>query len=909
MNRFTTTSKRLSAAVALRRRLRETARALLTCAFCLGILSAAGVALSLGAASPVEAGTCIEDADSPGTWHCSSRADRANDLALDIRATSGETLTVRDRGFHHDSQKNSGPAMRITAAAGSNGGSVVLDGNIMQSGRSGDAADTGPQDTVELINESGEAMTATFNGWVFQTSGESALNVQNRSSGDLTVNINLVAKATEADVIEGTAAANAGSTSINIGRNGEIRAPAENGAVSDGIDIDALGNGSLAIANLGAINVGNGAGISVRSRDTGSANRSAGAVSITNAGSIANSAASAMDSQAGIDARHGGSGDIVIENTSTGRVTTSEQTAAAIQAEHFGTGDIEITAGGHISGSGEGINAAVSNSGSGDITITLNSSARVTGAGGTAIQMTGGNTQRLVLNPGFRITGDIAAQSGSRSELELTGATGTGTLDLARFTDLDDQLIKTGAGSWNVTSSAENNRHSVAAVDIMAGALVLRNMHLNVTGSLTNSATIAFNPHNTAPSIDIGGAYQASGDNARLVLNVDFRDDSANVVMVMGAVTGTTSIDLRATGLADPEGEEITLIDATNSADNDDSFALGDFLAGGHSIDHENTEVRRSGDDWVLYAVGRSVGSLAYEHYASVLSHLGQLDPMRARFINRVWANQEGRGAWARVEGMASEIEPSGSTTNSIYEIRDARVRFGFDAPLRAVSGMTAGGNAWLGKSSTDISSAALGSSKIETEAYAFALTAHWSLPDIALYADAQAQYAVFSSDFTSGGSTLASGNGASSFTVSGELGYPVPVGGMIVTPQLQLVWADVDFDDFIDANLTRVSIDDGQTLNSRAGISVERKWMETGETEGSFHAIANLLSSIDGETSAQSTDDGLLVSELEETAVDLGIGVSFLLYETSALSADFNTTQGDEMEEYRGSLGLRFRF
>ena len=84
---------------------------------------------------------------------------------------------------------------------------------------------------------------------------------------------------------------------------------------------------------------------------------------------------------------------------------------------------------------------------------------------------------------------------------------------------------------------------------------------------------------------------------------------------------------------------------------------------------------------------------------------------------------------------------------------------------------------------------------------------------------------------------------------------------------------------------------------------------METGDTEGSFHAIANLLSSIDGETSAQSTDDGLLVSELEETAVDLGIGVSFLLYETSALSADFNTTQGDEMEEYRGSLGLRFRF
>ena len=238
MNRFTTTSGRPAAAVALRRRLRGPAGALLTCASCLGILAAVGMALSLGAASPVEAGTCIEDADSPGTWHCSSRADRANDLALDVRATSGETLTVRDRGFHHDSQKNSGPAMRITAAAGSNGGSVVLDGNIMQSGRSGDAADTGPQNTVELVNQSDGDMTATFNGWVFQTSGESALNVQNRSSNDLTVNINLVAKATAADVIEGSAAANAGSTSINIGRNGEIRSPGEDNATADGIDID-----------------------------------------------------------------------------------------------------------------------------------------------------------------------------------------------------------------------------------------------------------------------------------------------------------------------------------------------------------------------------------------------------------------------------------------------------------------------------------------------------------------------------------------------------------------------------------------------------------------------------------------------------------------------------------------------
>ena len=898
----------------------------------LGIATAAGLALSLTAAPPAHAGACVET--SPGVFHCSSIADRDTDRPLEVSAGSGETLTVNDRGFSHNTRFRARenepggqrPALRIIAEAGSNGGSAVFDGHIIQSGETPPSgqSEEGYWDVVEVINRSSDTLTATFNDAVHQLtnptatadSNKRALHLVAAGAGDLDVNINGVAVSESSTAITADNTGASGDINLTIGRGARVlaalMAPAD-GEVSagSGIDIDLAGSGSgdLAIANHGSIQAERGGGINIEAASTGSN------VSITNAGSIASGDYDGFaGSGEGIRVVHAGSGNTVIE--STGAIATGNDNAA-IHARSTGSGDIEITAGGTVTGDGAGIHAQAANGG---ITITLNTGVRVTGAGGadsdTAIQMTGGVSQRLVLNPGFRVSGDISADGGGSADLELTGATGTGVLDLAAVSDLSGTLFKTGAGAWNVTTSADNGAHSFSAAEINAGTLVLRNLDLTVNGPLSiDSATLAFNPGDTASTLAVSGSYRATAGEGseRMVFNINFRDADgdgtadANLVTITGAVAGSTTIDLRVVGLASPEGERVPLVEASQTADDD--FTLGEFLVGRPSINLAETELRYDTQEgvWFLHAVGRAAGSVAYEGYTTILTHLSQLPPMRARYANRVWGNEEGRGAWARLDGGQTEIVPTASNSNSGYDMQNARARFGLEFPVASVSGLAFGGHVWLGRSSTNVASF-IGESKIETDGYAIAGAVNY-IPAEGLYLDAQMQYAVFASDISANGARILGNHKAKSTSISAEIGYPVPMPRVIVTPQAQLTWSQVDFANFTDINRTAVSLRDGEALNGRIGLSMDGRWNETGNTEGGFHATAGLRAPLDGETSAHASDGGLLVSETSEIALDMDVGVSFLLQEYSAVAAEVGTSQGDELEEYRGSLGLRFRF
>lgn len=105
-----------------------------------------------------------------------------------------------------------------------------------------------------------------------------------------------------------------------------------------------------------------------------------------------------------------------------------------------------------------------------------------------------------------------------------------------------------------------------------------------------------------------------------------------------------------------------------------------------------------------------------------------------------------------------------------------------------------------------------------------------------------------FDSDITSTtiGRREVSGNNGHGLAVSGETGYRYQLGnGFSLTPQAQLVWSRVHFDSFTDPFGARVSLQDGDSLRGRLGLSLdyEKAWTATDGTQSRLHAyaIANL--------------------------------------------------------------------
>ncbi|WP_167585524.1 autotransporter outer membrane beta-barrel domain-containing protein [Cupriavidus pauculus] len=84
-----------------------------------------------------------------------------------------------------------------------------------------------------------------------------------------------------------------------------------------------------------------------------------------------------------------------------------------------------------------------------------------------------------------------------------------------------------------------------------------------------------------------------------------------------------------------------------------------------------------------------------YEAYSSVLQRLNELGTLQQRVGNRSWSPNAavqaerdagkpiiGRGAWARMEGSNTHIDPSTSTTSANYNVRMWKFEGGVDAPV-----------------------------------------------------------------------------------------------------------------------------------------------------------------------------------------------------------------------------------
>ena len=113
------------------------------------------------------------------------------------------------------------------------------------------------------------------------------------------------------------------------------------------------------------------------------------------------------------------------------------------------------------------------------------------------------------------------------------------------------------------------------------------------------------------------------------------------------------------------------------------------------------------------------------------------------------------------------------------------------------------------------------------------------------LYLDAVGQVAWYKSDLDSDddGSLIEDAD-ATGYTVSLEAGKRIYVSeNWIVTPQAQITYSSIDFDDFTDSTGSIVELKDGDSLKGRLGVALgrEARWQDESGMQNQSYTYLNL--------------------------------------------------------------------
>ena len=282
-----------------------------------------------------------------------------------------------------------------------------------------------------------------------------------------------------------------------------------------------------------------------------------------------------------------------------------------------------------------------------------------------------------------------------------------------------------------------------------------------------------------------------------------------------------------------------------------------------------------------------------FEVFPAALTQLAQISSIQQRMT----ANGGKVNIWGQAETKHTESKPTNATLNTNFNTRQAHARFGIGLPV--TQELLIGANVAIGRAEAEVNiPASTSKGNVQTNAVSTGLSALWRYGN--LFSGTQVQYTHFYNKLLVGNETLAHRNKAHAIGTTQEIGYRFDFGSVAFMPQAQVTWSRVDFDNFETSKNQRVSLIDGEILIGRIGI------MATG---AHFHAKADLRMPIDGETSAKVTDL-TLISKSEEIVADIGFGFSYPLKENGViLIGDIETSQGNEIEAYQASLGLRFNF
>lgn len=204
---------------------------------------------------------------------------------------------------------------------------------------------------------------------------------------------------------------------------------------------------------------------------------------------------------------------------------------------------------------------------------------------------------------------------------------------------------------------------------------------------------------------------------------------------------------------------------------------------------------------------------------------------------------------WGRIEGIRSASDPARSTAQAHRDTDLWKLQTGFDFALRqgADGSQLIGGVSVSHATALSEIASPYGRGKVDATGTGIGATLIWYSAN-GFYVDGQAQVMWFDTDITSTteGRKDAKGNNGHGYALSAETGNRYRLGnGFSLTPQVQLVYSRVDFDSFTDPFGARVSLQDGDSLRGRLGVSLDHEtaWISGDGSRSRSHVygIANL--------------------------------------------------------------------
>ena len=762
-------------------------------------------------------------------------------------------------------------------------------------------------DSGGITVEAGDNLNAGKDGIKVNHQGSGALMITTAADAKIT------AAATGAKGVDITTAGTAtGLASLMI--DGGIEAGGE------GINVDHDGTGELVITTGGTIT-----STAERGIFAGTASETTGDVRIITNGTI-------MAGKEGIYLQHNGSGDVHIATNGDVAPTEGEE-GIVVVANSASTGDVTININGDVViDSDRTTNSAVFvNNGSGTTRINI-SEGTVASSSGTAIDVLGAADAIVTLNDGASLNADFDASNSfdGTATLVLAGVdtTGDNSFQLSHVLSVDN-LEKNGTGTWTLMEEQDTGE-SFTNFDINEGRIVwdATSALLATRVSIADGATLEISDSQTwETSLTLSGVLDLAGSDSNLTLdtlagsggsvdiNVNFSNGDGdigtprlNVTTVSG---GPIIVNVTAVGgfpeiPEDDEDEAITignLISTENAEDGD--FVAGRSINGNFDFDFAYDA---ASNQWDLVArqAGGNIEDALFETLPAALSQLASLESYQRRIQGRAFARGDNR-IYGKVSRSSSEVEPN-STNFATYDLDNTSVRFGVELPLRInhpriADNFTVGANIDFGQAATDVS-VEENKGKISTDSVNAAINATWQ-GDEGIYLDGQLLYATSKNDIKTDinlGST-----DAAAYSLGAEIGWGLELEGFLVMPSAQIAWTEVDVEDFTSAAGDVMTIDDGNVLNGRIGVAVEREWRGILPEDVLLRGHADLLAPLEGEVIA-SVDGMKMLSERKEPSVNIGIGASYA-WDGLGISADVSTQQGGETEGYAGTLGFKYEF
>lgn len=460
-------------------------------------------------------------------------------------------------------------------------------------------------------------------------------------------------------------------------------------------------------------------------------------------------------------------------------------------------------------------------------------------------------------------------------------------------------------------------------VDVRAGTLA-------GTGSVGNTANYAGGTiapgSNGIGTLTIDGNYTGHGGALRIESVLGGDSSPADLLVVTGdSIIGSGATQVFVTNLggagAATTGDGIKIVDVAG-ASAAGAFVLGAPAIGGAHLYglFQNGIAGPADGDWYLRLTDILAPTVpTYENYPVVLLQLTELPTLRQRVGDRYLpgageadaGNYAGpRNFWTRIEGAYGHVEGE-SDTGTSYDSHRYLVQVGIDGRLAGdASGMLVGGiNAQYGKVDADIESS-LGDGDNSTDSYGLGATLTWYGGE-GTYVDGQASVAWLSSDLSADAvGDLVDGNDGFGYAFSLEAGRKLPVGGnWSLTPQAQLAYTSVDFDDFTDGFGADVTLESGDSLKGRIGLALDYDG-GTGESPSHVYGIANITYEfLDGTAvDVAGTEVGF---EPDSFGAELGIGGAYRwgggrhsLYGEALGTSSFEGSYG-----IKGTVGLSTAF